>query len=431
MVLKMPMKRIAALQLLLLLICIGAAAAAVAQIFSDKIAAVVNGDVILYSEVEERKSPQVRSLGDVPLGVVPPGKWPTEREILDELIVIRLMEQEAARKGISVEDAAVDKSIEEMRQRQGLSHEKLLYELAKHGINYADFRKIRKQNFVLRAIYAKEVAQKITLSEEDVQNYFKKNKDRIDQQYEDLLNALRPTLPPEQEKKIEIPTHEDVYVGGRIRLRQITLKYPGRATAAQKEKVQEKARKILDEARTGADFGKLAKKYSQDQWARSGGDLGYMNYKDMAAVVQKIVQHMKKGSVHALPLPGGDGIIIFFLADATGRTTKRVRIPEQFRKQQQKRLEEFLEQQKKLREQRRKQASQGQDGPKGKANAPNGSGQDNRQIKDLGILTPAEMKEFKKQWRKVFTILNIQKRRERMKQFVEGLKENSIIDVRL
>ena len=62
-------------------------------------------------------------------------------------------------------------------------------------------------------------------------------------------------------------------MGGKLRIRQITLKVPDKNRKSA-EKMMEKARQIYREAMTGADFAQLAKKYSQDPLASKGGDLG-------------------------------------------------------------------------------------------------------------------------------------------------------------
>ncbi len=426
---KVPMIRKAALKLLLILICIGSPAAVLGETYSDKIAAVVNGEVILYSDVERHKSPFVRGLSDLPLGIVPPGKWPTEKEILDELIVIHLMEQEAAKQGIQVPEQAVDKSIEEMRQRRGMTQDQLSMVLRVNGVNYADFRKIRKQYFVLMSLYQKEVLRKTTLSEEDAQNYFKDNKGKIDQQFKELTEQMKPARPPGTEEKVpEIPTHEEIYTGGQVRLRQITLTYPSGAKASQKDRVRETARQILREALTGADFAELAKKYSKDPLAKSGGDIGWMKYKDMAVPMQKIVSHMKQGDVR--PIDTNRGVMLFFVADEKGRKVNRVRIPERIRRQQQKQLDEMLKKREELQARQREEALER--AAEADQEHAGGSGKSKHEkIKDLGILTPEETKEYEKARNKVFFILKTQKTRERMKNWIENLKKNSIIDVRL
>ena len=68
------------------------------ELYSDRITAVVNGKVILESDIKFYKQPVVRSFTNLGLNIVPRGKDPTDREILDELIVYQLLLQEAQKK---------------------------------------------------------------------------------------------------------------------------------------------------------------------------------------------------------------------------------------------------------------------------------------------------------------------------------------------
>ncbi len=60
-----------------------------------------------------------------------------------------------------------------------------------------------------------------------------------------------------------------------IRVREIFLALPPKVTPAQKQELENKAKNLLHQARTGHDFAKLAAAHSQDPAARKqGGDLG-------------------------------------------------------------------------------------------------------------------------------------------------------------
>ncbi len=194
-----------------------------ASVYSDRVAAVVNGDVILESEVKEQKQPFIRQNFAMPLGVVPPGKWPTEKEILEELIITRLLEQEASKKGIKMTDQGLDSAIESLRKRNNLSYDKFMMFLAAKGLNYADYRKMMKRQMVLSALISRELNQKGTVTEKDAQEYFKENKDKIEEQYEKLMERLNPSAMPQEEEKPKVPTHKEVFSGGKLRLRQIVL----------------------------------------------------------------------------------------------------------------------------------------------------------------------------------------------------------------
>jgi parvulin-like peptidyl-prolyl isomerase len=429
-------KRKPAIVFLLVLMSVlsGIRSVGAAPVYSDKVAAVVNGDVILESEVKEQKQPFVRQNFAMPLGVVPPGKWPTEKEILDELIIIRLLEQEAAKKGVQMTDQGLDAAIKSLRERNKMPLDKFIMFLAAKGLNYADYRKMMKRQMVLSALINREMTQKAAVSDKDAQEYFKENKDKIDEQFDKLLERLNSTPEPQEEEKPKVPTHKEIYLGGKLRLRQIMLKMTNPANKKEKEKVIQTVRKIFDEIKGGADFGQLAKKYSQDSTAAKGGDLGFLDYKDMHPNMQKMVQQMKVGEV-APPLSTKNSLIILNLAEEKNRKLTKVPIPEAERKKLEKQIEEMYE--KRKAERHRAQASErtarkpprdsSEDAEKDKE----ASDVKKKTEKDSGILSDGEKKEYEKVREKVMGILRSQRMRAVMKEWVEDLKKNSIIEVRL
>lgn len=141
-----------------------------AETYSVRIAAIVNSDVILESDVKKAKQPFMRSLMNLPLGIVPPGKWPTEREILDELIVIHLLEQDAAKKGVNLDEKAVDSALESIKKRNNLTQEQFTIFLAANGMSYNDYRKVMMKQFKLTKLIESEVTRKTPITDEDAKN---------------------------------------------------------------------------------------------------------------------------------------------------------------------------------------------------------------------------------------------------------------------
>ncbi len=404
------------LQLFCVCILLAVPAAAEAELFSDKIAAVVNGDVILESDIKQQKLPFIRNIGGLPLGVVPPGKWPTEREILDELVIIHILEQEAAKKGLKIDDKNVDLAIDSIRKRNNLAPDQFALFLAANGLTVPEYRKMIKRQFLLTRLIASEVTQKVPLNEEDAIAFWKKYKTEIDDLHRQALESMMPAAPQREEKQQEIPTHEDIYMGGKIRLRQITLKLDDKGKNVEKQ--MDKAKLIFREAMTGADFSQLAKKYSQDSNAAAGGDLGLMNYKDMVPGFQKLVQRLKEGDITP-PIKTPNAILIFYLAEAKDRTKKQVPIPEKIRKQ--------IEQQMKAAQERRVEKKKSVESEKPEVEA------DPKEQPKLpkGLLTEAEEKEYLKARRKVIELVRKDRIQARMKDWINDLKKGSIIEVRI
>jgi parvulin-like peptidyl-prolyl isomerase len=286
-----------------------------------------------------------------------------------------------------------------------------------------------KRQLKLTKLLAIEVQQKIALSEEDAQLYFKENREKIEEQHQKLIQSYSPVPAPKEQTGPEIPTHTDVYVGGKVRLRQIILKMPD--DKKEIPKIMAKAKKIYHEAVTGADFAQLAKKYSDDSSASKGGDLGFMDYKDLVPDLQQLVKRMKEGDVFQ-PVVGGKSIMIFYLAEAKNRQAKREPIPEKERKQ----FEELLKKSQASREVQQKQ-TQAKENPGGDATSDNAEevlttdSKSSTASKKGTMLTPAEEKEYRKMRRKVIEILRTEKIQARLKDWIEGLKKSSIIEIKI
>ncbi len=82
----------------------GVATSLHAEIAMDKIAAVVNGDVILESDIKKQKTACYEAAFEFASWGYPAWKMATEKEILDELIVCASWNREAAKKGIKIDD---------------------------------------------------------------------------------------------------------------------------------------------------------------------------------------------------------------------------------------------------------------------------------------------------------------------------------------
>jgi peptidyl-prolyl cis-trans isomerase D len=85
-----------------------------------------------------------------------------------------------------------------------------------------------------------------------------------------------------------------------VRARHILFKLDQNASEEEEEKVREKAAMVLEKARGGDDFAKLAKEYSEGPTAQKGGDLGYFSAGRMAKPFEVASFKMKKGEISEL-----------------------------------------------------------------------------------------------------------------------------------
>ena len=93
--------------------------------------------------------------------------------------------------------------------------------------------------------------------------------------------------------------HKEMFtVPARVRARHILIRVAKTASDADRKKALEKAQEILEKAKKGEDFAKLAEEYSEDKGSRErGGDLGYFSRGTMEKPFEEAAFALKKGEI--------------------------------------------------------------------------------------------------------------------------------------
>ena len=228
-----------------------AAAAAVAPVVApsdtqqslDSIAAVVNGDVITRLELKERidaamKIMQRQNVQMPPANVV-------ERQVLERMIVEKAQIQLAVEDGVRVDDLQLDRAVQRVAEQNQMSVQVFRDRLEKEGQSFASFRDELRTQIMIERLRSHEVDDKIQVGEGEVDAYVA------------AQNGISPDAQPE------------------IDLAQVLVRVPENATPEQLAKQKAKADDVYQQAKGGADFGKLAATFSDAPEALQGGDLGY------------------------------------------------------------------------------------------------------------------------------------------------------------
>ncbi len=157
-----PVKGLVALALVVLL-C-GSARAMIIE----KVVAVVNGDVITLTELQERALILKKNLGkkDVPL-----------RDILNKLILDTLEEQRAKELGLSVDDRVVDEYITNLLKKEGITREQLQDSLREWGVSMKLYRQEIRRRILISKVLNLEVRSRVAVPDEEVKAYYMKVRD--------------------------------------------------------------------------------------------------------------------------------------------------------------------------------------------------------------------------------------------------------------
>lgn len=219
-------------------------APAAASLSPDKIPTVVakvNGKDIKKGELMESAQMVQMRMAQAGQPVNPNAEL--YRRVLDQLIAINLVRQDAKDQGVNVSDAEVQQIIA-ARKGKFPSEEVYKKALAQAGITESQLRDQVRGQLTLQKYVETKLAPKATVSDQAVRDFYDKNKD-----------------------KMQVPE--------RLRLRHILIKVDPKAPAADREKARQKAEDVLKRAKAGEDFGKLAEQYSDDAGSKTrGGDLG-------------------------------------------------------------------------------------------------------------------------------------------------------------
>lgn len=246
--------------------------AASAGIMLDRVVAVVNDEAItwgeLYRAMEFELARDMRSLSVEQKKAI---FEENESLFLEKMINTKLQLQAAERLGIRANERELNAAIEGVKNKYSLNDEQFREALRNEGFTLEEYRERLREQIVIGKVLEVEVKSRIFISEEDMG---------------------------------DIPPGDGFY-----RLKQIFFKAgPG---------AEEKAQAVMAELGAGADFGELARKYSEDPLASSGGDLGMVQKSKMAKEFAQAVEGLKPGEV-SQPFETSNGIHILKVEQVRG-----------------------------------------------------------------------------------------------------------------
>lgn len=243
----------------------------------DGIAAVVDEEVILHSDLERRLR-TVRA-GLARSGNPEPPLDMLRQQVLERLILEQVQLQRADRVGITVPEDQLNQAISEIARSNNLSLDQFVEALAADGISFAEMREDVRSDMILTQLRQREVLARINVSPREVDAF--------------LAGEGAEALDSRE-----------------FRVQHILLRADASAAAEEAERVRALADEIVRRARAGEDFGGLAAAHSAGQQALEGGDLGWRRSTQLPAAFAERVVGMASGDVSdVIRTPGALHII--------------------------------------------------------------------------------------------------------------------------
>jgi len=265
----------------------------------DRVVASVDGDPITVHDLKTFAAVNHATLTDAD-----DLNSPETKAVLKGVISERLLESEVKKYKDQVEERQIDEYLANFERSNGITDEQLRSQLLTQGHTYEEFRKHARLELQKMIMIQKEVRQKVNISPDEVKAYY--------------------------------DAHPEEFSIGkeRFKLAQILIAVPANASPAQVEAARVKAEGIRKQLLDGADFGKLALEYSDDDSKSQGGELGDFSRGDMIDPIQNAVDQMKVGAIsepirtdhgfHIVKLEAHDTVGVKPFAEVSGQIQEKL-----------------------------------------------------------------------------------------------------------
>jgi len=247
----------------------------------DGVAAVVNGDVITFSQVQEVSGPRERTLREQFTGQELIDKIKEARlGALNDLIDRQLIVQEFKKKQFNIPEYVVDDQIANIiKDDFAGDRQAFLRTLNAQGYTVNKFRDMQRDKVIVGAMRQNNVKGNFSATPQQIQAYYDANKQEF--------------VTPEQ-----------------LKLRMIVLNAdPLDANSA--DSTRKMAEEIRDKVKGGADFATMAKTYSMDGTAESGGDWGLVDRKTLNQQLTDVAFALLPGQTSQVVQIGDSFYILF------------------------------------------------------------------------------------------------------------------------
>lgn len=238
----------------------------------DGIAAIVNGEVITYSQVRGLSAPRERLLrtqfkGEELEKQIAEARAAALKDLIDRQLIVQAFQKEK----FELPDYFVEQRVNDIiREDFGGDRATFIKTLQAQNYSLTEFKKLEKEKIIVSAMRSKNVKPVTTISPTKVTEYYQKH-------------------------KAEFTAKEQV----KLRLIMIPTRAAEGNSAAQKAIAEEILGKLAD----GAPFDRMAQMYSEDATRDAGGDWGWIERKTLAPPLEKVAFNLPSGRVsHVIEL---------------------------------------------------------------------------------------------------------------------------------
>jgi peptidyl-prolyl cis-trans isomerase SurA len=267
----------------------------------DGIAAVVNNDIITYSQVRSLVAPREKLLrsqftGQELAKQIKEARQAALKDLIDRQLIIQAFKKE----NYQIPDHYVDMRMHEIIQENfGGDRNTFIKTLEAQNYSLGEFKKMETERMMVQAMRGKNVKRDMVASPAKIEEYYKRHRDEFTAREQIKLRLIM------------IPAHAN----------------DGNA-AAQRAMAEE----ILGKLASGAEFDRMAQIYSEDSSRDLGGDWGWIERKTLAAPLEKVAFNLPVGRVSNIIEFNGNFYLLKVEDKKGGATKSLAEVREQIEK---------------------------------------------------------------------------------------------------
>jgi peptidyl-prolyl cis-trans isomerase SurA len=250
----------------------------------DKVIAVVDDDIVLQSELDQRMATIYTQIQQS--GTKAPPQDILLQQVLDRLISERLQLNIGYNAGIRIGDEELNQAMARIASSNKLTMEEYVAQIHAQGGTVAVVREQIRNEITIMRVQQGKVMRRIRISEQELDNFLNSEEGRF-------------------------LTSPDVNVG------QILLSVASGTSLEDTDAILARANELQAQAAGGTDFRQLAIANSADQSALQGGDLGWRKMAQLPGVFIDAVELMDIGQVSD-PIRSGAGYHLLKLYERRG-----------------------------------------------------------------------------------------------------------------
>ncbi|MGD9236064.1 MAG: SurA N-terminal domain-containing protein [Desulfobacterales bacterium] len=260
---------------------VSSSAQADSPVVVDRIAAVVNDEIITLYDLDKELKPyeeNIKALG-YDADKTRETLFKLRTDLLNKLIDRKLTDQQIKKNSINVSSKEIDEAIERMKETRSYTDEDLRAGLAQQGLTLEEYRENLKQQLLRRNLVNREIRSKIVVTNEEIEEYY---------------NA-----------------HREKYAGNtKYHIWNISIRLSQYADDTEKQMASEKMEAVLAQLKQGRSFKSIVSENLNAPGTPQGADLGLYQLDELSAELQSVVKLMSTGEYSSiLSFAGGYQII--------------------------------------------------------------------------------------------------------------------------